>query len=108
MKLHAEWFSIKILDCLELLFMRLNEDLKLLSYQAQDFKYSIEDCELIGLDKFWYIYFNVADPKVVKRCRECLFKFSTFDSSTSKKREFMKNYIDKIVRTIDLCDPTLK
>lgn len=37
MSLKAEWFSLKILDCLEMLFMRLNEDLKLISYIDQTY-----------------------------------------------------------------------
>lgn len=98
MKLHGEWFSLKIFDCFEVLFMRLNEDLKLLSYDTQTSKYSIEDCELIGLDKFWYIYFNVSDPKVVKRTKDFLWKLSTFEAKGEVKRSFLKSYIDKILK----------
>ena len=93
MKLHAEWFSLKIFDCFEVIFMRLNEDLKLLSYETQTSKYSIEDNELIGLEKFWYIYFNVTDSKVVKRTKDFLCKLSSFDASHAIKRIFLKGYI---------------
>lgn len=103
MKLHAEWFSLKIFDCFEVLFMRLNEDLKLLSYETQSSKYSIEDCELIGLEKFWYIYFNVTDAKVVKRTKDFLWKLSTFDASRVIKKVFLKGYIDKILKIAENC-----
>ena len=76
-----------------MLFLRLNEDLKLLSYEAQNNKYSIEDNELIGLDKFWYIYFNVTDPRVVKRAKDFLWKLSTYEANAAIKSIFMKSYI---------------
>ena len=56
MSLNAEWFSLRIYDCLEMLFYRLNEDCKLISFEKDH--YNVHDCQLIGLDKFWYIYFN--------------------------------------------------
>lgn len=67
MKLHPDWFSFKVYECLEMLFMRLNEDLKLIFYSNQ--KYEILNSDLIGIDKFWYIYFYSPDLKVVKKCK---------------------------------------
>lgn len=33
LKLHYDWFTAKIYDCFEMLFMRLNEDGKLVTYE---------------------------------------------------------------------------
>lgn len=79
MALKAEWFSIKIIDCLEMLFMRLNEDLKLISYI--DHTYEIQDYDLVGIDKLWYIYFYSTDAKVIKKCKDFLWKLATYHSS---------------------------
>lgn len=87
MSLKAEWFSLKILDCLELLFMRLNEDLKLISYTDQT--YEILDSDLVGLDKFWYIYFHSSEQKVTKKCKDFLWKLTTYKIKSSTKVALM-------------------
>lgn len=56
--------------------MRLNEDLKLILYADQS--YQILDSDLVGLDKFWYIYFNSNDAKVTKKCKDFLWKLTTY------------------------------
>ena len=91
MSLSAEWFSLKILDCLEMLFMRLNEDLKLISYADQT--YSIQDPDLVGIDKFWYIYFYSNDSKITKKCKDILWKLATYNSTSEIKIRLLKEYV---------------
>lgn len=79
MRMHANWFSLRVYDCFEMLFMRLNEDCRLLSYENN--MYEVCDPEMIGLDKFWYIYFNCSDNKVVKKCRDFLLKLSSYPNT---------------------------
>lgn len=101
MSLKAEWFSLKILDCLEMLFMRLNEDLKLISYAGQT--YEIQDPDLVGIDKFWYIYFCSTDAKVIKKCKDFLWKLATYIVDPSVKIKLLKEYIDKITSFMSGC-----
>jgi hypothetical protein len=78
MSMKSEWFSLKILECLEVLFLRFNEDLKLMEYIEQS--YEIHDHDLVGIDKLWYIYFNSNDIRVVKKCKDFLWKLATYNS----------------------------
>ena len=55
-----------------MLFLRLNEDCKLISFEGD--KYKIVKEPLIGTDKLLYIYFNSLDLKVIKKCRDFLCK----------------------------------
>ena len=96
MKLHPAWFSQRVYECIELLFMRLNEDLKLISYENQ--KYQILDPDLVGLDKFWYIYFYSPEQKVAKKCKEFLWRLASYENSEDIKRKVYEKYIDKILR----------
>lgn len=72
MALCADWFSLRVYDCLEMLFLRLNEDCKLITFEKDHYK--INESSLIGIDKFWYIYFNSPDLKVIKKCKDFIFK----------------------------------
>lgn len=101
MSLKAEWFSLKILDCLEMLFMRLNEDLKLISYVGQT--YEIQDPDLVGIDKFWYIYFCSTDTKVTKKCKDFLWKLTTYIVDPDVKIKLLKEYINKITSFMSDC-----
>ena len=60
------------------------------------------------MDKFWYIYFNVADLKVAKKCRDLLWKLSTYESTLENKKIFLKEYIERILKIMESCDPTKK
>lgn len=57
-----------------MLFLRLNEDCKLLTFENGH--YVGRESHLIGLDKFWYIYFNVNDLKVIRRIRDFLWRIA--------------------------------
>lgn len=52
-----------------MLFMRLNEDCKQICYLTTSQQYQVDDPDLVGLDKFWYIYFHCVDSKVVKKSK---------------------------------------
>jgi hypothetical protein len=42
--------------------------------------YQLVDPQLIGLNKFWYIYLTGEDPKVVRKCKDFLCRLvSKFD-----------------------------
>lgn len=68
--------------------MRLNEDLKLISYVNQT--YEIQDPDLVGIDKLWYIYFHSNDPKVTKKCKDFLWKLATYSSTSDIKIKLLK------------------
>jgi hypothetical protein len=85
LKLHYDWFTPKIYDCFEMLFMRLNEDGKLLTYENQNTgnqnsTYHLIKTELVGIEKFYYLYFW-ADSKVSKKVKDFLFKLYSYKSS---------------------------
>lgn len=72
MGLSAEWFSIRVYDCLEMLFLRLNEDCRLLVFDKD--KYQVTEPPLIGIGKFWYIFFNTPDLKVSKKAKDFIHR----------------------------------
>jgi hypothetical protein len=86
MSLVAGWFSLRVYDCLEMLYLRLNEDCKLISFERDHYKI-IKD-ELIGTDKLMYIYFNCMDLKVVKKCRDFMCKL-VVNSEETKEAMYM-------------------
>jgi hypothetical protein len=84
----ANWFSLRVYDCLEMLFLRLNEDCKLISFERDHYK--IVNESQVGTDKLLYIYFNSTDLKVVKRSRDFLCKLIVNSEDT---REAMYTYM---------------
>lgn len=86
--------------------MRLNEDLKLISYT--DHTYEIQDPDFVGIDKFWYIYFYSNDPKVTKKCKDFLWKMTTYNNIYEIKNKLLREYIDKVISYMSDCSPDLK
>lgn len=86
--------------------MRLNEDLKLILYVDQT--YQIHDHDLVGIDKLWYIYFHSADQKVIKKCKEFLWKLSTYSKIPEVSQKLYENYVKNIIYYMVNCDPEYK
>ncbi len=68
-----------------MLFMRLNEDGKLLTYENlnngnQNSTYHLNKTELVGIEKFYYLYFWT-EAKVTKKVKDFLFKLYCYKSS---------------------------
>ena len=85
-----------------MLFMRLNEDLKLVSYVDQT--YEIQDPDLVGIDKLWNIYFYSNDSKVIKKCKDFLWKLSTYSSTVEIKNRLLESYVKNIIHHMTNCD----
>ena len=97
MSLCANWFSPRVYDCLEMLFLRLNEDCKLISFEKDHYK--IIQAPLIGADKLWYIYFNCPDLKVTKKCKDFIFKLIM--NSTDKKQQLYQESLANIKKYLE-------
>jgi hypothetical protein len=78
------YFTPKIYDCLEVVFLRLNEDGGILTYESennsQNSYYRLNNAELIGIEKFYYLYLW-ADSKVAKKVKDLIFKLYSFKST---------------------------
>ena len=103
LKLHARWFSLKIYDCFEMFFLRFNQDCKLLGYlNSSTTNYQLLDPQLIGLNKFWYIYLTGEDSKVVKRCKDFLTRLLSKYECEQKVFLVMKQeYVSLILEHIN-------
>ena len=55
-----------------MLFLRLNEDCRLLVFEKD--RYQVTEPPLIGIGKFWYILFNTSDLKVSKKARDFILR----------------------------------
>ena len=88
LKMSCDFFSPKIYDCLEMVFMRLNEDGRILTYENQtndqNCSYFLNKVEFIGIEKIYYLLFW-ADQKVSKKVKDFLFKLYCFGSSPETK-----------------------
>ena len=71
-----------------MLFLRLNEDCKLISFDKDHYK--IEKEPLIGMDKFIYIYFNCLDLKVVRKSKDFICKLI---ANAEETKEAMNKYL---------------
>ncbi len=97
MTLCADWFSLRVYDCLEMLFLRLNEDCKLISFEKDH--YNVAQHPLIGIDKLWYIYFNCNDLKVIKKCKDFIFKLIM--NSGDKKQLLYQDSLTNIKKYLE-------
>ena len=96
LRLHSGWFTLKVYECLEMFFLRLNQDCRLVSHSSLN-SYQLVDTELIGLRKLWYIYLRGEDPKAIKKCREFLCRLISKFEYTEKVAEAIKEkYVDWI------------
>jgi hypothetical protein len=77
-----------------------------------DQSYEIHDYDLVGIDKLWYIYFYSTDAKVIKKCKDFIWKLSTYNSKPEIKNKLLREYVEKIIfymtnkeaeKRVDLC-----
>ncbi len=84
LRLAHDYFTPKIYDCLEVVFLRLNEDGGILTYESEhnskNSYYRLNNAELIGIEKFYYLYLW-ADRKVAKKVKDFLFKLYSVKST---------------------------
>lgn len=77
--------------------MRLNQDCKLISPlpgSTSTTGYQLLDPQLIGLNKFWYIYLTCDDFKVTKKCKDFLCRLvSKFDCEDKIFSTIKKQYV---------------
>lgn len=102
MKLHARWFNLKIYECFEMFFLRVNQDCRLLNYiNGSAANYQLLDPQLIGLGKFWYIYLTGEDSRVVRKCKDFLTRLLSKFECEQKVFLAMKNeYVTLILEHI--------
>lgn len=103
LSIDASWFSSKVYECFEILFLRLNEDLKLMIYDSDIHQYQIHDAVLIGLQKFWEIYFGVSDTKVADKCCEFLLQLTTYlgNCEVTVRNNFFGEYWKQLLKIIE-------
>lgn len=108
MKLHARWFTLKIYECFEVFFLRFNQDCKLLGCPTPSTaSYQLLDPQLIGLNKFWYIYLSGEDTRVVKKCKDFLTRLvSKFECEQkvflTMKQEYITLILDNIREQLEV------
>lgn len=88
--------------------MRLNQDCKLISSMSNPgaSTYQLLDPQLIGLNKFWYIYLTCDDPKVTKKSKDFLCRLvSKFDCDdkifSTIKQQYVMVILDRMKESLD-------